>query len=934
MQRVDRRSMFRVSFVAALATIGVLMHVVVSGERPPAQRIVRGQQPSLAINERYGQIPMAFEKNVGQTAQPVRYVSRGKGYALFLTPSETVLSLSTPSSRAVNVLRMTFEGAKTEPQVVGEGELAGKSHYFRGNDPARWFTDVPMYSRVRYRDVYAGIDMVYYGNQSALEYDLVVSPGADWRAVRLAWQGADRLEMTPEGDVTVRVAAEEVRMQKPHVYQELDGRRQEVAAQYVLVDPTHLAFQLADYNATKPVVIDPVLEYSTYFGSGRRDQVADIAIDAGGSMYVTGSTNGIDFPIANAVQPISAIDPSYFDSHSDAFVFKLDPTGSAIAYSTFLGGTGNDNGAGIAVDPSGSAYVIGHTSSSNFPLVSPLQALNPGGYVYFVTKLNPAGSALEYSTYLGGGSPALFGGDIAVDALGFAYVTGAAVIPLVNPLKTTGGTFIGKLMPAGDAFVFSTQWDGTSYGIAVDPTGNIYVAGSTGPDFTTVNAAQPTFGGGAGFIVSDAFVMKVNAAGDAVIYATFLGGHAGEFAYGIATDPLGNAYVTGRTDAADFPVKNAFQPTGGFQDGFIAKYSPTGAVLYASYLGGSDGLDGGSRIAADAAGNAYVVGSTDAAGFPLMNPIQAVHRGVSNAFVMKVNATGSTILFSTFLGGGDEGGSGIAVDAIGNIYVAGTTSSEEFPTVNPIQPAIRGVTNVFVAKISDETAPSVTDMTPAAATQGETVSVTIHGTGFVAGSTGVAVSGSGITVGPITVMNPSTLTTTFTVDPAARADVRRVTVDVGDSAITNASLMVGASPSQCPVSLPVMALGNPINLSVRFGIGATNPTAGTWALGILTWNGSAVSVRGIELYTGGLPATPAQYYSVGDLIFIPPTVAVGVVNAYFTPDLCAYNVSFLPGIGAATASTAAGISNRRPLEGAMRSLKLNDFDGTPHIVGR
>ncbi len=399
------------------------------------------------VVENYGKLPLSFEANHGQTDNRVDFLSRGSGYTLFLTPTEAVLALRKPAASEVGaaaevskvesnpdteeaVLRMKLVGANPSPQVSGLEELPGKSNYFLGNDPSKWRTNVPQYAKVQYEDVYPGVDLVYYGNQRELEYDLVVAPWANPEAIHLAFEGEDKLEIDAQGDLVLDSDGGQVRLQKPLVYQQVDGVRQQVAGAYVLKGRHHVGFQVAAYDAGQPLIIDPVLSYSTYLGGIGTDSGVGIAVDTAGNAYVTGQTDSTDFPTASPVQPA-------LGGERDAFVTKLNAAGNALVYSTYLGGSGEDSGLGIAVDASGNAYVMGQTGSTDFPTASPIQAAHGGGLTdAIVTKLNAAGSALVYSTYLGGSANDL-GGGIAVDASGNAYVTGftgSTDFPTASPI--------------------------------------------------------------------------------------------------------------------------------------------------------------------------------------------------------------------------------------------------------------------------------------------------------------------------------------------------------------------------------------------------------------------------------------------------------------------------------------------------------------------
>ena len=646
------------------------------------------------VNETYGKLPLHFEANRGQTHKDVRFLSRGPGYTLYLTSGEAVLVLTRPNpdekKRDVRsrrergaqtpvkslALRMRLVGAAPEPAVSGLEEQPGTANYFIGKDSAKWLTKVPTYARVHYRDVYPGIDLLYYGNQRQLEYDFVVAPGADPKKIVLGFKGADKLEIDAKGELVLHAAGGDIRQHKPFIYQNIEGIRREIAGGYVRKGANRVSFQVAAYDRSQPLVIDPVLSYSTFLGGSGFNWGGGIAVDADGNAYVVGLTNSSNFPTtAGAFQTIFGGGTGF-----DAFVTKLNPTGSALVYSTYLGGNGSDSGHKIAVDGAGNAYVVGQTFSSNFPTTAgAFQTSFGGGYGdAFLTKLNPTGSALVYSTYLGG----------------------------------TG------------------EDDGS--GISVDADGNAYVAGFTqSADFpATAGAFQKTFGGGYG----DAFVTKLDPTGSALIYSTYLGGADSDAAGnpGLAVDASGSAYVTSETVSTDFPITaGAFQATlSGYQNAFVTKLDPTGsALVYSTYLGGSI-TDWTQAIAVDADGNAYVTGVTTSTDFPTtagavqtsfgggrndafvvkLNPagsalVYSTYLG-GDAIVTKLNADGSALVYSTYLGGSENDyGYGIALDAQANpnAYVTGSTSSFwTFPTTaGAFQTGMAGSTDAFVAKISD-----------------------------------------------------------------------------------------------------------------------------------------------------------------------------------------------------------------------------------------
>jgi hypothetical protein len=712
-------------FCIAASVVGLAFMSAVGAATPKSAPAVKVQ-----VQSNYGKLPLSFDVNQGQTDSQVKFLSRGHGYVLFLTPNEAVLSLkklqahskasalekSPPASEAAGaVLRMQLVGANPAPRVLGKDALSGRGNYLIGKDPAKWHTKVPTYGKIAYEDVYPGVNLVYYGNQGQLEYDFVVAPGADPSRVKLAFRGADKIEINPEGELVLHTASGELRMHKPIIYQEIDGVRKPVDGGYVLKEAQEANFQVAAYDAERPLVIDPVLDYSTYLGgsviSGGGDIGWGIAVDQQGQAYVMGITGSSNFPTENALQP------TFGGGFNDAFVAKLNKQGSALVYSTYLGGSGDDQGQSIAVDKRGQAYVTGETYSTDFPTKNALQPVLGGSADAFVAQLTADGAALRYSTYLGG-SEYDSGSGIAVDKWGRPYVTGTTSstdFPIKNALQPTlGGSedaFVAQLTADGAALGYATYLGGSrrdgGFDIAVDQLGQAYVTGGTfSTDFPTKNALQPTFGGDVGDV--DAFVTKITVDGAAFHYSTYLGGSRFDACEGIAVDERGQASVTGRTSSLDFPTKNALQPTfgGGSHDVFVAQFTADGAALrYSTYLGGS-GEDLGYGIALNKQGQAYVTGGTDSTDFPTKNAIQPALGGSTDVFVAKFSADGAALRYSTYLGGGmSDLGAGIVVDTQGQAYVAGSTSSSDFPTKNPLQPTLSDFNDAFVAKIGNNDRP-------------------------------------------------------------------------------------------------------------------------------------------------------------------------------------------------------------------------------------
>ena len=693
-------------------------------------------------------LPISFEENVGQAgkgAESVRFLAKGSGYEFRFSPDRTRIGLTPglprPSRGAplgalpASVIDMKLVDGDPAPVIQGESKLPGKVNYLVSRDPSKWFTDVPTYKAIRYRGIYQGIDLLYYGNGEVLEHDFVVRPGSDPQRIRIRYQGARKLSIDGEGGLRIHTPLGVVEQKKPISYQTIDGVRVPVISRYRLLDDDEVGFQLAGYRPDRDLVIDPVLRFSTFIGGSMDDYGFDIALDSDGNSYITGYTGSytqaedtdpgglsparpnIESLLAYPTQGPLMGDPdvgsitrdldgmggpesTWSYSRYDAFVTKLNPSGSGLVFSTYLGAESDDYGQAIAVDPSRAVYVTGRTTSVFWPLLFPVQGANGGGSDAFVVKLNSNGNAFLYSTYLGG-----------------------------------SGADTGRAME-------------------VDATGNAHIAGyTTSSDFPTFRAAQPTRGGG-----RDYFVTSLDASGSAYNYSTYLGGSAdeggtsaglstaaaafssaaleylpegtllpytspspGNFGgtavplgvdpgIGLAVDSIGNAFVAGGTRSTEsslnpFPVTaGVFQSThgadaGGY-DACVTKLDPFGAILFSTFLGGSAD-DAARAIAIDAQGNSFVTGYTLSGDFPLRFPLQGP-QGSADAFVTKLDPAGTSLVYSTHLGGaGEDIGQGIAVSGGGQAYICGSTRSTAptFPTVNYFQSNLVGATDVFVTKL-------------------------------------------------------------------------------------------------------------------------------------------------------------------------------------------------------------------------------------------
>ena len=748
------------AFVAVALAIPVLFIFVMIYHGRNASRTESAQSVGLAVSKaapaafdwnNYGKLPLAFEANQGQTASDVRFVSRGDGYTLFLTGQEAVLTLRQPTpgsdvrlnrtklrkmhhdsrgAEKVSVLRMRLDGASPNAAITGVDRMPTKVNYFVGNDPKKWHTDVPVFSQVRYQDVYPGVDLLFYGNQRRLEYDFQVAPGADANAIALNVKGASKLQIDRHGNLLMKVAGSEVVLQKPVVFQEVNGERREIAGNYAIANNHEVHFAVSNYDRTQPLTIDPLLNYVTYLGGSGAlgDEAFGIALDAAGNAYVAGITSSTDFPTQN---PESSTAPADTAALGTTFVSELNPTGTALVYSTYLGGSGNglpfnsggigDGAAAIAVDtatPVPNIYVTGFTGSTDFPvttnaLIGTAPSGTSTGGSGFVTKLIPGNTGstqLGYSSYLGGDT-ADEGFGIAVDAGGDAFVAG---VTLSTNFPTTTNAFSTTLLNTtgnGSAFlteintnattgpsseVFSTYFGGTNgaggptnslfgdaaFGVTVDASSNAYLVGTTTstdfpPKGTAVSPCSDDSNG-------SAFVSVINTTTPALSYSTCLGAMTSNTVTqgsGIALGPSSVVYVTGQTTSSDFPVTtNSIPPPGpGVNVGagvvFVSLLNTTSATpnKYSTYLGGTNG-DFGVGIAVDSTGNAYVTGLTNSSNFPITRGalIEANTNGNGTGIVAKINPGGNgltDLLYSSYFGGNGSGG----VNDIGNGVAVSTT---------------------------------------------------------------------------------------------------------------------------------------------------------------------------------------------------------------------------------------------------------------------
>jgi hypothetical protein len=692
--------------------------------------------------EAYGRLPMSFEENQGQTAREVRFVAHGGRYELFLTPQEAVMALRpnkhldfSPQHRsaylralreqrraaeALTAIRIRFEGANPEPQIFGSERQPTRVNYFTGSDPKNWHTDIPAYARVKYAGVYPGVDLVFYGNQRRLEYDFVVAPGADAKAIRLKIDGARKMRINSRGDLVLSVAEGEVEFQKPVTYQMLNGEKHEIAGNYVIAADHRVTFSVADYNRKEPLILDPILDYSTYLGGSGAENTTlpvGIAVDSAGDAFVVGDTFSANFPTtANGFTP-----GPLTGNLGASFVAELNPTGTQLLYSTYLTGSttnASDGATSVAVDTTGKVYVTGITLTAGFPSKNPITvpltfAADTTNGTCFVTELDPTQSgpnSLVFSTYMGGTNGMDLANGIAVDANGNIYVAGQTFstdFPVVNgvtfnPVNTnnaSGSAFLSRINPATSTLVYSTYLSGNAvnaasdptiggenaYGVAVDGSNNAYVTGGTTsnnasgfPSSANANEPAPP----AANVTGSAFVTKVNTAGNgtaSLVYSTYIAGSTQETGYGIALGPNNIAYVTGLTKSGDFPfTAGAFDTSGpGNGKAFLVLVDTTNAVVgnpltpfrYATFLGGTTG-NVGYGIKVDGNGNVYIAGTTTSLDFPgtnagtgtLLGGFQTTRSNpFGTPFIAKLLPTiggsgANDLLYSTYFGGTGNGG--------------------------------------------------------------------------------------------------------------------------------------------------------------------------------------------------------------------------------------------------------------------------------------
>jgi hypothetical protein len=661
-------------------------------------------------------LPLYFE-SVGPGRQTNNsYIAHAAGYDLRISSHRVDIQWD-DNAASVNV-GILFHGATQHCRGLGQDQFPGKVSRLIGKDQINDSQDMSMYTKVCYKEIYPGIDVEFYGVNGELEFDFIVAPKANFHNIRLLYEGFDNLLITEDGSLLATTAVGELRQHKPVVYQE-SNRRKTIPAEYQISENGSVGLQIGQYDRSLPLIIDPILSYSTFLGGKSEDQANDIAVDKLGCIYITGRTKS-----TKLYEEVDGAYKSYIGKKSfqgDAYVAKLAPDGKSLMYFTYLGGKGDDSAFGIAVDDAGAVYLTGLTASVDFPTTpNAFQADMKGSkdeftsvypYEAFVAKLAPSGAELVYATYLGG-SLEDQGIDIVVDSLGSAYVTGATSsidFPTKLPLSAFSGAkdaFVSKLDPSGSALVFSTYIGGSAFdsaeGIDLTPDGQVVLGGLTDSwDFPTKNAWQAQ-----NFGAFDAFLCMLSPDGANLLYATYIGGTADDYIFRLDVDPLGKIHIAGQTLSVDFPVINAIQPTygGGGSDAFVAQTSPAASDFeYITFWGGRR-YDAAWDIMANQNGETYVVGATTSSDFPTLGTIHKKIGDSDDAFVTKFSQDGLSAQFSTFWGGsGIDVAYGCDLAPSGNVTITGPTSAKSkfHTTLDSLQSKYGGsLSDAFITQFS------------------------------------------------------------------------------------------------------------------------------------------------------------------------------------------------------------------------------------------
>jgi hypothetical protein len=954
-----------------LACIFCLLFTTVAAT--PASRSATSPHRAGVQTGSLAALPLSFERNQGQTDPRVKFLSLGSRHTIFFTPDGAVLRLSA-AGKADAALSMKLLGANPAPLIQGMDELPGKANYFIGNDPAAWRTNIATFAKVKYTDIYPAIDLLYYGNQRQLEFDFVVRPGGDPKAIRMNFEGAvSRLD--PAGDLVLQAPGGQIRFHKPVIYQTTGDPgsrlRRLVDGHYALHGNAQVAFAVAGYDHARPLIIDPVLAYSTYLGGSSNDVASAIATGSSGNAYVAGVTTSTNFPVTTGVFQHTFGGSANCNSATDyqcgdVFVAKINATGSALLWATYLGGSDKESVNAIAVTSS-NVFVAGRTNSTNFPTTAgAFQRTLKGTHNGFVTKLNSTGTGLAYSTLLGGSAKDEVGG-LAIESSGNAYVGGNTTS--TDFPKTTGAFqttckscavlagFVAKLNATGSGLLYSSFLNGsTGSGVshlAIDGSGNAYVTGLTvDTDFPTKNPIQPAFGGGGlstcnvsggPLICGDAFVTKFNSTGTALVYSTYLGGSGDDTGYGITVDASGNAYVNGGTNSINFPTTaGVIQPKfgGGSSscatdanlacgDAFVTKINAAGSArVYSTYLGGASDDIAFGNPKVDSAGNLYLTGITYSTNFHTSaNAPQLNFGGSGDTFVSVLNSNASAFLFSTYLGGiGLDGGSNLALGSPGTIYVAGGTASTNFPTTTGALDTTcggcsTGNPDAFITKLS---LPPGVSLTPTSLT------FTAQALGTTSAAKVVTLKNTGtatLTITSITIAgtNAADFSQTHTcgasLAPSATCSIN-VTFKPAASGTRSASLSVADNASGSPQQVKLTGTGTTAKLaptSLSFAAQALNTASAAKVVTLTNVGASTLTITSFTI-TGTNAADFSQTHTCGSSLAASASCTISVI---FKPTASGTRTASL-----SVADNASGSPQNVALTGIGTTAKLSPLSLT------
>lgn len=960
------------------------------------------------------QLPIGFELNVGQAKAGIQYVARAAGYSIQLSGTEALLSAN---SKTPHYLKMNFAGGRPSIPYALDRQ-PGKYNYFLGNDPKSWKRDIPAYGKIRYADLYPGIDLEYYGSQQHLEYDLIVAPGSNPNRIRLRFTGAGKPEIGAAGELLFGRSSQSFQQHQPVAYQLLHGLRQPVEAHYEILHDGLVALKLGSYDHNLPLTIDPTLSYSSFLGGSNNDGIVSVKVDPTGAMFVAGFTASANFKATSGAAqttPGGRVANNQYFGFGDAFVAKLNPAGTALVYCTYLGGSADDVATSLAIDSAGNAYVAGSTQSANFPVSAGAYQTRFGGLTddafysrgdAFVVKLSPAGDNILWSTFLGGSSNEI-AWSIAVDAAGNPTIAGDTIstnFPVTpNAISRTfrggansatnpsGDAFVARLNATGTQLQYSSYIGGRSHdmarAVALDAQGNTYLAGGTySSDFPTTPGAFQVKGGVVetsdyNAAADDGWIMKINPQG-AIVYSTYLGGSARDTVFGLAVDPTGAAYVTGRTKSSDFPVSaNASQKRYGGSgargtagdswdgDAFIAKLNPAGnSLVYSTYAGGTAD-EAGTDIVVDSDGNAYVVGYALSAEFPVTpDALQKNFAGfggqglstggpppegdvnTGDAFLMKIDPTGKTLYSSFFGGASDDFGSAIAIDSARNIYIGGVTLSTNLPLVQPLQSSYGGAARLFprgdafVAKFDFggrlTAAPAkliFADSPPLSGTAG--VKLTAPLTVLVTDANSAPAPGIAVA---LSATNATLDAASVVTDAQGRAGVSVILGTAGIATIT--ATVAGLAPASISITVAASVAAPTISAVVN-GASFQSPIApGSW----ITLAGTNFAPSAVSASVVPLPTTVGGVRVRVNNIPIPLLYVVGgQINAQLPYEIPAGNSSVTVEFnGIFSAPFAFKVQNVAPgifLYGANRAVAQNISDdgsvslntsGNPVIAGK